>query len=84
MGPNFWERRRRERWGGWLSWWRLPIRGSFGGDGGSFRSFFVMGFDLLMNLEIRRIIRREMKKMNVVDDDDEKRDGVIDIVVVLG
>ena len=71
MGPNFWERRQKERWGWLFRWWRLPISGSFGGDGGR----FWLGFDMSFGMRRRR--RREMKKMNV---ENEVRDGRMNIV----
>jgi len=35
MAPYFLERARRERCGRLLNWWRLPMIGSLGGDGGN-------------------------------------------------
>ncbi|KAH7857347.1 hypothetical protein Vadar_011587 [Vaccinium darrowii] len=35
-GPWAWEREWRERWGKVPIWWRLPVIGSFRGEGGGF------------------------------------------------
>ena len=52
-GPCFWDKAWRERWGLEPSWWRFPMIGSFGGDGGKF--LFVLMRDEI-HLKLMKVI----------------------------
>ncbi|KAK8478895.1 hypothetical protein V6N13_074303 [Hibiscus sabdariffa] len=75
IGPNLVDRPRRDKWGlGPRRWWRLPMMGNLGGDGGR------LGF-VLVEVCLNRSFKRRRSKM---DDANSRKEGLMGSSCKLG